>query len=93
MRAAFENPNQFRIIQRQRSFRTGARRDVAEQLIHQLTEVRRHIFAQERACQQPHSAVDVESHAAGRHNTLGNIRCRHTADRKPVALVNIRHGQ
>ena len=42
---------------------------------------------------QPHPAIDVETHAAGRNHAILIIGCRHTADRKSIALVDVGHGE
>ena len=46
-RALFEHAIESRVIQRQRPFGTRARRDVAEQLIDQFAQERRHVFARQ----------------------------------------------
>ena len=41
--------------------------------------------------QQPDSAVDVITHASGRDDALVHVKGGHSADRKPVSLMRIRH--
>ncbi len=91
--AALEHFVQIRKVQRNHSLGACARRHVAEKLVHKFTQFRRHFFAIERTSQQSHSAINVESHAARRHHSHANIRGCHSADRKSVTLMDIRHRQ
>jgi hypothetical protein len=47
----------------------------------------------ERQREQPHTAIDVISHAAGRNDPIGRERRRDAADRKAVTLVDVGHRQ
>ena len=76
------------------TFAARARRDIAEKLVDQLSNFRAHIVRGQLTGQQTHAAVDVKSHAARRHHAAFiGVGSRHAADRKAVALVNVRHSQ
>lgn len=71
-----------------------AGRHVTKELVDKVTDLRGHVLDHECAGKQPDAAIDVEAHAAWRHHSaLFGQRCRYSADGKPVALMDIRHGE
>ncbi len=51
------------------------------------------IFMRNAAPEQPDTAVDVVAYPAGRNHPLFGIEGGHSANGKPVPLVNVRHGE
>src|SRR5262249_42936394 len=70
-----------------------AARNIAKHLVHHLANSRTHFVFLKRRAHQPNAAIDVETDTAGRNYALLPVRCGHSANREPVALVDVRHRQ
>ena len=66
---------------------------VSEDLVNELAQTEAHVLPAAVQTNQPHSAVDVEPHAAGGDHARRVIRRRHAANGETVTLVNIGHRQ
>ena len=87
----FGEPLELALPEPQRAVRPGALRDAAHQLVHERLEPRPHVLEPEARAQQPHAAVDVVAHAAGRDHAVRLVHGRDAADGEPVAPVDVRH--
>jgi hypothetical protein len=68
-----------------------AGRDAARDLVDELLLALAELGPGQRQRKQPHAAVDVVAHAAGRHDAVGQRRRSDGADREAVALVDVGH--
>ncbi len=70
------------------------RGDGLEQAANQLPQARLHLAVSQIRFDQPHPAVDVVSHTAGRNDSaFGRVSSANPPDAETVAPVNIWHGQ
>src|SRR5262245_28071352 len=92
-RSLFENAVQIGVGSFEVTGLTGSGRNVAKQLMHQLTELRPHFVHFQRSAKQTHAAIDVETYAARRDHAVLLINGCNSADRKAVALMNVGHRQ
>jgi hypothetical protein len=75
--------------QRTRGADTGGH--VAEELVHEFAQPRLDLLACEPRRHQSHAAVDVVADAAGRDDSLIEIKCRDATDREAVTPMDIWH--
>src|SRR5207244_4225984 len=68
-------------------------REVAEQFICQLINLRTYLVIKQIGGDQAHSTVDIKTDAARRDDAMFGMCRSYTADRKTIAPVNIRHCQ
>jgi hypothetical protein len=66
-------------------------RDRPRELVDERFAPAAQLLARQRQRQQPHAAVDVVAHAAGRDDAVRQLGRGEPADREAVALVDVRH--
>jgi hypothetical protein len=67
--------------------------DGAEEVLHELAELRLDVGAREARPDDADAAVDVVAHAAGRDDAFLLLECGDAADGKAVAPVEVGHGE
>ena len=67
--------------------------DLPVESFDQLRETGADLVDRERGPQESHAAVDVVPDPPRRDDPLGEVERRHSADREPVAEVDVRHRQ
>jgi hypothetical protein len=91
--ALSQNVVQFASVYLNPTFGAGTAGHITENLIDQPVQPRAHVGFAQIGPHQPHATIDIKAYAARRHQAVVYIHRGHSADREPVALVNIGHRQ
>ena len=92
-RAAFQHGIEVRSLHRQPAAPAHAGGDFAVERRAQFRKLGMNFADRHVRAQQPHAAIDVVADSARRDDSILGIERGHAAYGKPVALVNVRHGQ
>src|SRR5579871_2115945 len=81
------------VVQLDSPYPASAAGNVAKNLVYQVLQLRPDFFGAKRSGRQSNAAIDVEADPSRGDDAGFHIRCRDPANRKSIALVNVRHCQ
>src|SRR5437667_2012333 len=75
------------------TIRTHARRQIREKFISKPIGLALDLISQQVSSEEAYPTVDVKANTSRGDDTFLSIGCSNTADRKPIAPVDIWHGE